>query len=219
MSPGAPVNSAIQTLFGTASVINLSDSDDFEVQPGVYSSVYVNLKALASNAASRKAIAKALVPLAAKFEPDYICGMELGGCYFAAHVADSLDSDLFFYRKTDKKYNITTRIAGNEPQEGSRVVVIDDVLSSGHTIAPVVDELLGRGCTVYVLCIFSYCWEASIAESLGVRISTLCDAKDLIAYGLAHNSMSAHNARLIEEYVAREENRLVQPNHVRSAHV
>lgn len=52
------------TLFDTPSVVNLSDSDDFEVQPGVFASVYVNLKALASHPASRKVVSSALAAFA-----------------------------------------------------------------------------------------------------------------------------------------------------------
>jgi orotate phosphoribosyltransferase len=203
-------------LFETPGVVNLSDRDEYEVQPDVYSSVYVNLKSLASNYLSRIEVAKAL---AVKFDAasvDYVCGMELGGCYFASHVADLFGADLFFYRKGDKKYNIKNCFAGNIPTPGSRVVLIDDVLSSGNTIARAVRELTEIGCTVNVVCIFSYCWDKQIATNLNVPVSSLATADHLIEYGTTHNLMTNHNTQLIREYIEREENRLVQPQESRN---
>jgi len=200
----------VRTLFETPHAVNLSSSDSFEVQPGVYSSVYINLKALISNAASRGSITKALAEHGSRVSADYICGIEIGGCYFASSVADLLGKDLFFYRKADKKYNSSSRIVGNEPTKGSCVVVIDDVLSSGRTIAPIVNELTEKGCVVHVLSIFSYGWERQIAQRLGVEVHSLSSVNDLIIYGSAAQLLSAHSIQLMEEYVAREENRLVE---------
>lgn len=137
--------------------------------------------------------------------------MEIGGCYFASSVADVLDKDLLFCRKEDKKYNIKTCFAGNEPKPGSRVIIIDDVLSSGNTIVRGIDKLHAKGCEVYVICIFSYCWETEISKRLGVQVASLCDAEDLIAQGVKRGEMSQHNVQLIREYVVREEQRLVKP--------
>lgn len=197
-------------LFDTPGVVNLSDRDEYEVQPDVYSSVYINLKSLASNYLSRIEVAKALAAKVDTYDIDYVCGMELGGCYFASHVADVFGANLVLYRKSDKKYNIKNCFAGNIPTPRSRVVLIDDVLSSGNTIARAVRELTEIGCTVYVVCIFSYCWDEQIATNLNVPISSLATANHLIEYGTAHNLITAHNKQLIKEYVEREENRLVR---------
>jgi orotate phosphoribosyltransferase len=201
----------IGTLFATPSVVNLSDKDEFEVQPDVFSSIYVNMKALSSNAESRMAVADHLAAQAAKLDVEYVCGMDIGGCYFASRVADLLNKEMFFYRKSIKKYNIKNRFAGNVPRAGSSVVVIDDVLSSGNTVAPAVAELRALNCQVYVICIFSYCWDEEISKRLGAPVTSLCNAEDLIQGGIDRRRMSEHNIELIREYVVREEDRLTKP--------
>lgn len=211
-APNVPIDPLriAKILFETPGVVNLSDRDEYEVQPDVYSSVYINLKSLASNYLSRIEVAKALATKVDASNVDYVCGMELGGCYFASNVADVFGANLVLYRKSDKKYNIKNCFAGNIPTPRSRVVLIDDVLSSGNTIARAVRELTEIGCTVYVVCIFSYCWDEQIATNLNVPISSLATANHLIEYGTVHNLMTAHNKQLIKEYVEREENRLVR---------
>lgn len=201
----------IKTLFETPGVVNLSDKDDFEVQPDVYSSVYINLKSLASSYKSRIIAGEALAAKAKDFAPDYIGGMELGGCYFASNVADRLAKELFFYRKSDKKYNIKNCFAGNIPRAGSNVVIVDDVLSSGNTVARGVRELKELGCKVAVVCVFSYCWDQRISENLGASVSSLSNAEGLMSYGTENGLMTRHNVQLINEYIAREESRLVRP--------
>jgi orotate phosphoribosyltransferase len=200
-----------KVLFETPGVVNLSDRDEYEVQPDVYSSVYINLKSLASAYTARIAAGEALADKVSGLNPEYVCGMELGGCYFASYVADAVGKELFFYRKSDKKYNIKNCFAGNVPTAGSNVVIIDDVLSSGNTVARAVRELKGMGCEVSVVCIFSYCWDEQISKNLGANVSSLINANDLMDYGLGHGLMSDHNAQLIKEYIAREEDRLVRP--------
>lgn len=199
----------IKILFDTPGVVNLSDSDEYEVQPGVYSSVYINLKAAVSNPSSRIKIAKYLAERVANLGVDYVCGMELGGCYFASHVADALNAELLFYRKSDKKYNIKNCFAGNVPRPDSHVLIVDDVLSSGNTIQRVVRELTEIGCVVTSVSIFSYCWDEEIAHNLKVSVDSLSNAEDLIRYGEENSLIKAKNIRLIKEYVAREEARLV----------
>jgi len=205
----ASADTVLQTLFRTPLVVNLSDSDDFEVQPGVHSSVYINLKALASSSGSRQVVSDILAAKIKPMQPDYICGMEIGGCYFASSVADILLKDLFFYRKVTKKYNIKNCFAGNVPKKGASVVIIDDVLSSGNTLSGAVNELVSMGCRVRVVCIFSYCWEEQISHNLNVPVSALCNAEDLMSFGVRHQKMTHLNTKLIREYIAREESRIV----------
>lgn len=59
-----------------------------------------------------------------------------------------------------------------------------------------------------VLVGFSYCWENRIAENLGIPITALSTAEDLISYGKSIRALSSHHEKLIREYIAGEENRL-----------
>lgn len=197
----------IKQLFNCKNVVNISDTDEFEVQPGVFSSVYINFKSTLSDYRVRQSISK-IISQEVKNNPDYVCGIESGGSYYAASVADTLDKKLILFRKSKKGYNIKNRFAGSVPKKGERVTVIDDVMSSGNTLAEAVNAFKELGCKVDVAVIFSYCWEKQIASNLGVDIITLSNSKELVQYGLDIGVISPKNAALIDEYVKREERRL-----------
>ena len=197
----------IEYLFNCKGVVNVSDDDIFEVQPGVYSSIYVNFKATLSDAKTRQSISK-IVSQEIGNDCDYICGIESGGSYYAASIADSLNKKLILFRKNRKKYNIKNRFAGTLPNPGDRVIVVDDVMSSGNTIARAVNCLKNMGCKVDVAVIFSYCWEDVIAKNLHIDIKAISNAVELIKYGLEKNAISEKNAQLIYEYINREETRV-----------
>lgn len=201
------MNQIIKILYECENVINVSNQDDFEVQPGVYSSVYVNFKSTLSDPKTRKTISRLIAKNTNK-SCESICGIESGGSYYAAAVADLLNTKLIFFRKSKKQYNIKNRFAGTLPKKGERVTLIDDVMSSGNTLAKVVNYLKDIGCSVDAIVIFSYCWEQQIASNLGIKVKALSTSNELVKYGLNHKLISKNNAYLINDYVKREESRL-----------
>ena len=200
-------NEVIELFFATPEVVNVSDKDDLEPQPGVFSSVYINCK----TPLYYPEVRKKLVLLVARHIDktiDYICGMESGGSYYASAVADLEDKKIIFFRKERKKYNIKNYFVGNLPKKGDSVVIIDDVISSGNTISKAVNQLQEMGCKIKVITFFSYCWDQRIAKNLGIEIVCLSNAEELIEYGLVLNRLSPHNAEIIREFIGREESRL-----------
>lgn len=201
-------NLIIPTLFETPGATNFSHEADFEVQPGVFSPVYINFKAALAVAKSRKAIAESLTE-AVSSPVTHVVGIESGGSYYASAVADNCDASLVLCRKDKKQYNIKNRFAGVLPEAGDSVLIVDDVMSSGNTLAPAVSEFTSRGCDVEVLVGFSYCWEDEIAKNLGVRVVALSTAEELISYGKEQAVVDDTHERLIREYIENEQDRLV----------
>ena len=56
-------------------------------------------------------------------------------------------SDACIIRKEAKKHGTQNKIE-NEPQRGARVLVVEDVITTGGSIARACDELLAHGCTI-----------------------------------------------------------------------
>lgn len=193
--------------FETKNLVNIRSKRSIEVQPGVFSSIYINLKSPLSNPTSRKKLCLEL----SKFIPeksDYICGIESGGNYFASAVADLTKNKLIFFRKESKNYNIKNKFVGSMPKKSDYVIIVDDVISSGNTIAKAVNELKKIGCKAEIIVIFSYCWEKIIAKNLGVKITRLLDAKQFLKFGLAKKKLTEKDALLIQEYINDEKNRV-----------
>jgi orotate phosphoribosyltransferase len=193
--------------FETKNLVNIQTKRSIEVQPGVFSSIYINLKSPLSDPISRKKLCLELDKIISK-KTDFICGIESGGNYFASAIADLKGSKLIFFRKETKKYNIKNRIVGALPNKTDRVIIVDDVISSGNTVAKAVNELKKLGCKLEVIVIFSYCWEKIISKNLGVKISRLLDAKQFLKYGLEREKISKRDAALILEYINDEEKRV-----------
>jgi len=202
-------NDIIKLFYSTPGVVNLSDKDDFEPQPGVFASVYINLKTPLFFPEVRRRLAKLLSEFVSK-NVDYICGIESGGSYYASAVGDLTGKKILLFRKEKKQYNIKNNIVGNLPKKGDSIVIVDDVISSGNTISKAVKKLKGIGCKVKVITIFSYGWEKQIAKNLRIDLIVLSNAEELIDYGLSIKRMSLHNAQIIRNFVNREENRLAR---------
>ncbi len=197
----------IEILFNSPKVVNLSKTPNIEVQPGVFSPVYINLKSLLSVPKNRKVVVRSLVKLPLG-DIDNICGIESGGSYFASAVADSLNKGLILFRKNEKKYNIKNRFAGELPKKGSRILVVDDVISSGNTLAEAVTNLKENGYKVEVAVIFSYCWEKEIEKNLKTKIHVLSTARELIEVGALNRKLKKGNINHIEGYIKNEELRV-----------
>jgi len=199
----------IKILFSTPGVVNISDKDDFEPQPGVFSSIYINLKTPLFYPKVRKELATFVSKYIGE-NVDYICGIESGGSYYASAVADLTNKKIILYRKERKKYNIKNNFVGNLPKNGDSVVIVDDVISSGNTISSAVQQLKNTGCKVEAIILFSYCWDRQVAKNLNIKITTLSNAKELIKLGLINGRISAHNAQIIQDFIKREESRLAK---------
>lgn len=203
----AKENEVIRILFTTPGVVNLSKRNDFEPQPGVFASVYINLKAPLAAPRTRKR----LVYLLSQHIPsqtEYICGLESGGSYYASAVSDLLDKKLIFFRKTYKEYNASHQFVGLLPKKEDRVVIIDDVISSGNTANRAIKQLKKIGCEINVLVLFSYGWDQQIAKNLNISVTALSQVEELIDYGLRSKKMAKHNAKIVREWVKTEEDRL-----------
>lgn len=197
----------IEILFNSPKVVNLSTTANIEVQPGVFSPVYINLKSLLAISDNRKAIVKAISKLPSN-DVDYICGIESGGSYFASAVADLLNKGLILFRKNEKKYNVKNRFAGELPKKGKKILVIDDVISSGNTLAEAVNNLKEIGYKVEVAVIFSYCWEKDIEKNLNTKIYVLSTARELLEIGSSNKKLNKQNIQHIEDYIKSEEQRV-----------
>lgn len=203
-------NQVLKLFFESRVIVRLSELDNIEVQPGVFSSIYINLKSPLSDYKTRRRLCH-LISKKIPRKTDYICGIESGGNYFAAATADILKKKLIFFRKETKRYNIKDKFVGLAPQKGDRVLIVDDVISSGNTIAKVVNELKKFGCKMQVVVVFSYCWEKVISRNLNVKIISLVDAFQLVDYGLSKKFISKRNAEMIRDYIKREETRVYRP--------
>lgn len=113
---------------------------------------------------------------------DAVAGLELGGVPIATIVSQSSGLPTRFVRKEPKEYG-TCRLAEGGDVNGLRLVVIEDVVTSGGQVIESCDALRAAGATVAcVLCVVDR--EAGGSEALaahGLELTALFTASQLRA--------------------------------------
>lgn len=89
-------------------------------------------------------------------EADAIAGVAKGAVAFSAITADALGLPYAFVRKTPKDHGLENMIEGNL-KPGWKVVVIEDIVSTGGSSISAVEALRNAGCEVSgIVCVFDF---------------------------------------------------------------
>jgi orotate phosphoribosyltransferase len=175
-------NQIAELLIQVPGTVNFNINNPIEVKPNVFTPIYINLRNTISNVMVRNIISQKLA-LSIKSNPDYICGVESGGSYYASRVSDILNKPLILLRKEDKSYGDKKRILGQIPDPGSRVAIIDDVIATGLTTAKSTEYLNKLKLNTQVYAVFSYGYNKEIANILGkhtLSITSLVTFSDVL---------------------------------------
>jgi len=163
----------------------------FKLASGKVSPIYFNVKPTMMHPKGAALCAHGLLAILDRLEVDYIGGLEMGAVpllsvisAFTAERERPIPS--FFVRKTPKQHGTQAKIdglddVGGETLAGRRVVLIDDVATSGGSIVQAVDEVEKAGGAVrHAIVILDR--EEGAAERLdqrGIALHCLFTAKDL----------------------------------------
>ena len=111
--------------------------------------------------AIRKEIVAAFVDLAGTFEHEIIAGVATAGIPHGALLAHELDEPFIYVRSKAKEHGRKNQIEG-KLSEGQKVLVIEDLISTGGSSLKAVEAIRAVGAEVVgVLAIFSYGFEAA----------------------------------------------------------
>jgi orotate phosphoribosyltransferase len=139
---------------------------DFTLRSGAKSAEYFDKYRFESEPALLRAILEELAPLV----PDgteVLAGLELGGVPLATGLSQVVGLPVAFVRKKAKDYG-TCRLAEGADVRGRRVLVIEDVVTSGGQVVDSCARLRELGATVaQVLCVIDR--EAGGREALSAN--------------------------------------------------
>lgn len=92
---------------------------------------------------------------------EMIAGVATAGIAHGALLADMLDMPFCYVRSSPKAHGLTNMIEG-QVLEGQKVVVVEDLISTGGSSINVVNALRAAGCEVLgLVALFTYGFEAS----------------------------------------------------------
>jgi len=125
---------------------------EFLLRSGTISHEYFDKYRIEADPELLRALARALVPLVPD-DAEILAGLELGGVPLAVMLSQLTGTPTAFVRKQAKAYG-TRRLAEGADVDGRRVVVIEDVVTSGGQVVASVGDLRAAGAEVdYALCV------------------------------------------------------------------
>jgi len=87
-------------------------------------------------------------------DPDSIMGISINGIPFAALVSEDMGKELVIYRPSTERHRGGGAFSSNYASpEGKKVVIVDDVLSTGDTVKGAISDLQEAGGTPVLACV------------------------------------------------------------------
>jgi orotate phosphoribosyltransferase len=143
--------------------VSLQPNNPFTWSSGLISPIYCDNRLTMSYPAVRKDIAKGLQGIIQDYFPtvEVIAGTATGGIAPAAWVSDVMELPMCYVRGKAKSHGKGKQVEG-AVKPGQKVVVIEDLISTGGSSLATVEALRTAGCEVLgIAAIFSYELEAS----------------------------------------------------------
>lgn len=139
---------------------------------------------------------------------EVIAGVATGGIAIGALVAEEMGLPFVYVRSESKGHGLENQIEG-EIQNGQRVVVIEDLISTGGSSLKAVDALRKAGCNVLGLgAIFSYGFEKANAnfEKAECPFFSLSDYNHLIEHAINTNYINESDLESLRAWRNNPEN-------------
>ena len=163
--------------------IKLNAKSPFTWASGIKSPIYCDNRIALSHTHARNTIKKALVQEASAFDAfDVVAGVATAGIPHGALVADALRLPFDYVRSKAKGHGRQNTIEG-ELKEAARVLVIEDLISTGGSSMEAINALQEQGAEVVgLLAIFTYelDYAATRFADASIELRTLTNYSTLI---------------------------------------
>lgn len=181
--------------------VKLQPNQPFTWASGWLSPIYCDNRKTLSHPELRKTIKKELAQLVKEKYPnvEVIAGVATGAIAQGAMVADELNLPFVYVRSSPKDHGLENLVEG-DLQEGQKVVVIEDLISTGKSSLKAVDALRNCGADVLgMVANFSYLF-AKASESFAeknVELTTLSNYDAVLQAALKTNYISEENLQTL----------------------
>ena len=138
--------------------VELSPQDLFTWASGIKSPIYCDTRLTISDHVIRKQLANGLASLIKEnfANTEIVAGTATAGIPHAAWVSDLLELPMVYVRSKAKEHGRGNQIEGKYVP-GQKVVVVEDIVSTGGSSITAVEALRAAGCEVLgVVCVYTY---------------------------------------------------------------
>lgn len=167
--------------------IQLSPEKPFTWASGILSPIYCDNRKSLSYPEVRNYIKNSLAEISQQFgEFDVVAGVATAGIPHGAYVADVLQKPFIYVRSKAKGHGMQNLIEGEIP-DGKKVLVVEDLISTGGSSVKAVNALKDVGAEVVgTIAIFTYGFEKAVKtfEAAGCPFDTLSNYDVLLEEAL-----------------------------------
>lgn len=184
--------------------VALSPDDPFRWSSGMASPVYCDNRMTLGFPRVRSAICDGFhhVVTSEVNSLDVIAGTATAGIPHAAWLADRLNLPMAYVRGAAKSHGQKNRIEGTV-ERGDRVLLIEDLISTGGSALSAAEALQEVGATVTAVCaIFTYELDVAVQafEDAAVPLHTLTDFSTLLDVARREHDLSESEVASLEEW-------------------
>ncbi|EAC2630933.1 orotate phosphoribosyltransferase [Listeria monocytogenes] len=188
----------------------LKPNDPFTWASGIKSPIYCDNRLTLGFPKVRQFIAKSLVEKIKQTfgEVDVVAGTATAGIPHASWVSDLLDLPMVYVRSKAKEHGKGNQIEG-PITKGQKVVVIEDLISTGGSSLKAVEALEEAGAEVVgIAAIFTYGLDKGkqLLEASGTKLVSLTNYDELIEVALNENYVTAEDMATLKEWKKNPEN-------------
>ncbi len=174
--------------------VALKPNDPFTWTSGMRSPIYCDNRLTLSYPAVRKEIAAGLKKLIIEHFPEaeIIAGTATAGIPHAAWVSELMDLPMCYVRSKAKGHGKGNQIEG-KAEKGQKVVVVEDLISTGGSVITAVQALREAGCEVLgAVSIFTYGLEKGkqLLQEADIKTESLTNFPTLVEAAIKNGYIS-----------------------------
>lgn len=177
--------SAIAQILLNSKAVTLNVENPYTYSSGIRSPIYCDNRLLISDIKARKQVVHAFCDLAEEFKPKQIAGVATAGITWGAWIANEMELPFIYVRPKPKGHGKEKQIEGEFIRE--RTILIEDLLSTGHSSIQALDALNAEKVPVVCLAaIFTYGFESAndLFREKKIEVRTLTDLDQLLDTGI-----------------------------------
>ncbi|MBR5455145.1 MAG: orotate phosphoribosyltransferase [Rikenellaceae bacterium] len=184
--------------------IKLSPANLFTWASGWHSPIYCDNRKILSFPETRRLVYESFAEvIAAKYpDADIIAGVATGAIAHGVLVAEKMGKPFIYVRSAPKGHGLGNQIEGSLP-EGAKVVVIEDLVSTGISSLSAVEALRAAGAEVMgMVAIFTYGFPIATEAfaKAGVTLDTLSNYETMIPLAAAEGYVSEDDMAFLQEW-------------------
>ncbi len=199
-----PIEKIVAKQLLDVNAVKLDAEHPFTWASGWKSPIYCDNRKILSYPEARKIVYEAFVKIIQEHfkEVDVIAGVATGAIAYGILVAEAMGKPFVYVRPKPKDHGTGAQIEGNLPK-GARVVVVEDLISTGGSSLSAVDCLQKSGAVVLgMVAIFTYNFIKSrrAFEYANVELYTLSHYEVLLEQALECNYIRKEDLEMLRQW-------------------